>query len=64
MLVAWPVAWVAARTYLAGFVSPVRLTALPFLVCLAMTLLLIAFAVTGQTVSTARARPSMVLRQE
>lgn len=63
-IVAWPVAYFAAEAYLVRFVNPIPLTALPFLLCLFVTLSLVAVAVLAQSVRAARSRPCIVLRQE
>jgi putative ABC transport system permease protein len=63
-LIAWPLAWIAASAYLEVFLNPIRLTALPFVLCLAFTLGIAWIAVGGQTLRAARARVAEVLRHE
>jgi putative ABC transport system permease protein len=58
-IVAWPVAYNAARAYLGAFVAPIALTPTPFVLCLLSTLLIVAVAVGGQTLRAARLRPSV-----
>jgi putative ABC transport system permease protein len=63
-LIAWPLAYVAARAYLGVFIQPIELTALPFLASLVLTLLIAGVAVARQTWSAARLKPANVLRHE
>jgi putative ABC transport system permease protein len=63
-IVAWPLAWLAASTYLSRFIAPVALTPMPFLAALLASLLICWIAVGGQTVRAARISPARVLRQE
>jgi putative ABC transport system permease protein len=63
-LIAWPLAYVAARAYLGVFIQPITLTALPFVASLALTLLVACAAVARQTWSAARLKPASVLRHE
>ena len=63
-LVAWPLAYIAARTYLDDFQAPIALTPLPFVLSLAITLLIAWLAVGSQTLRASRARPAEVLRYE
>jgi putative ABC transport system permease protein len=63
-LVAWPLAYMAARTYVNLFISPIDLTAAPFLACLAVTVLVALLAVLRQTLHAARVKPATVLRYE
>jgi putative ABC transport system permease protein len=60
----WPLGYIAARRYLDAFLAPVALTALPFLLSLAATMLIAWLAVGSQTLRAARARPAEVLRYE
>lgn len=63
-LVAWPIAYIAARTYLDSFQAPIAITPLPFVLSLAITLLIAWLAVGSQTLRASRARPAEVLRYE
>ena len=63
-LIAWPLAYVAARAYLGVFLQPIALTALPFVASLALTLLVACLAVARQTWNAARLKPASVLRHE
>ena len=63
-LIAWPLAYIAARAYLDTFQAPIRLTPLPFLLSLAITLVIAWLAVGSQTLRASRARPAEVLRYE
>jgi putative ABC transport system permease protein len=63
-LIAWPLAYAAARAYLGVFIQPIALTALPFVASLALTLLVACLAVARQTWSAARLKPASVLRHE
>jgi putative ABC transport system permease protein len=63
-VIAWPLAYVAARAYLAVFIQPIELTARPFVASLVLTLLVACLAVARQTWSAARLKPAIVLRHE
>jgi putative ABC transport system permease protein len=63
-VVAMPLAFAFGRAYLSVFDQPVPMTAWPFLVCLAFTLLLACATVGHQTWRAASVRPSDVLRSE
>jgi putative ABC transport system permease protein len=63
-LVAWPLGYIAARAYLDTFQAPIPITPLPFVLSLAITLLIAWLAVGSQTLRAARARPAEVLRYE
>ncbi len=63
-VLAWPVAYVAARAYLTQFVDPIALTAWPFVACLLFTLAIAVLAVGGQTWRAARPPPAGALRME
>jgi putative ABC transport system permease protein len=63
-VVAWPAGYFAARAYLAGFVAPVPLTVFPFVLCLAMTVLVVGATVFSQTLRVARIKPCAALRHE
>ncbi|HEX5046276.1 MAG TPA: ABC transporter permease [Gammaproteobacteria bacterium] len=63
-LAIWPIAYIAARSYLALFVERMSLTPLPFAATLIATLLL-AWAVVGAyVVAAARLNPAVALRHE
>jgi putative ABC transport system permease protein len=61
-LFAWPMAYIAGRTYLDLFVYSVPLTPLPFLLCLAVTCAIACIAVAGQVLRAAATRPADMLR--
>ena len=63
-VVVWPLAYIAARSYLDAFQAPIALTPLPFLLSLAITLAIAWLAVGTQTLHAARTRPADVLRYE
>ncbi len=63
-VIAWPFAWMAAQTYLQSFADRTPLTPLPFLISLAITLLIAWLAVGGQAYRAARVKPALVLRAE
>jgi putative ABC transport system permease protein len=63
-VLAWPVAYLAARAYLTQFVDPIDLTAWPFVACLLFTLGIAVLAVGGQTWRAARPPPAGALRTE
>jgi putative ABC transport system permease protein len=63
-LIAWPLAYVAARAYLDVFISPIELSALPFVGSLLATSIVAALAVAHQTLGAARLKPATVLRNE
>ncbi len=63
-LLAWPVAFAAIRAYLAIFVDRVPLSLTPFLLSLAITMLIAWIAVASQVLITARVNPALVLRHE
>ncbi len=63
-VIAWPFAYWAARSYLDLLLSPIDLTAWPFVFSLAATLGIACVAVVGQTLRAALARPADVLRYE
>lgn len=61
-LIAWPLAFVAVQAYLRVFLHRIPVTLTPFLLSLAITLVVAWIAVIGQTWRAARVRPSQVLR--
>jgi putative ABC transport system permease protein len=63
-VIVWPLAWFAARAYLATFRAPIALTPLPFVFSLVVTLAIAWLAVGAQLTRAARARPAEVLRYE
>ena len=63
-LVAWPLAYLAAKAYLSIFIQRSTLTPLPFVLSLAITLLIAWAAVGSQAWRAARANPAVVLRFE
>ena len=63
-MVAWPVVYVAAQVYLNLFTSRISLTPLPFVIGLAITLLVAWIVVGGQALRAARLKPWQVLRYE
>lgn len=63
-LIAWPAAWLVARTYIGSFTEQVALTPLPWLLGLAVTLAIAWVAVGGQAWRAARVKPALVLRHE
>jgi putative ABC transport system permease protein len=63
-LLVWPFAYWAARSYLSLLLSPIELTAWPFVTSLLATLGVACVAVAGQTLRAARSRPADVLRYE
>jgi putative ABC transport system permease protein len=63
-VVAWPLAYVAARTYLNIFIEHAPLTALPFLLTFLVTLSIAWIAVGGQVWNAAHTTPATVLRAE
>jgi putative ABC transport system permease protein len=63
-LLVWPLAYLAARSYLDLLLSPIELDPLPFVMSLVVTAAIAALAVGGQTLRAARSRPADVLRDE
>jgi putative ABC transport system permease protein len=63
-VVAWPLAFMAARTYLDIFMNPVRLTAAPFVASLAVTLAIAAAVVLHRALESARVAPADLTRHE
>ncbi len=63
-IIAWPFAYMAAQTYLQSFAERTPLTPLPFILSLAITLLIAWLAVGGQAYRAARVKPALVLRAE
>jgi putative ABC transport system permease protein len=63
-IVAWPLAWYAASTYLKGFMQHITLTPIPWIMGGVFTLLIAWLAVGGQAFSAARIKPAEVLKSE
>jgi putative ABC transport system permease protein len=63
-LVAWPLAFLAARVYLNMFVERAPLSAWPFLVSLVVTVLIACLSVGAQALRAAAVRPGQVLHLE
>lgn len=63
-LIAWPLAYMAAQSYLQAFAQRVPLTPEPFLFSLVITLAVAWFAVGGQAYRAANTRPALALRSE
>jgi putative ABC transport system permease protein len=63
-VIAWPLAFMAARAYLDVFMKPVPLTFAPFLASLAVTLALAAVVVLHRAIESARVAPAALTRHE
>lgn len=63
-LVAWPLAWMAAESYLGNFADRAPLTPFPFVLCLGFTLVVAWLAVGGQAWKAATVNPASVLKYE
>jgi putative ABC transport system permease protein len=63
-LVAWPLAWLAMRNWLAGFDQRIALGPGYFLGATVLTLLIAVATVAGQAFAVARAEPAKALRHE
>jgi putative ABC transport system permease protein len=63
-LIAWPLGYVAAQTYLGVFIQRIALTPLPFVVSLLIVVAIAWAAVVSQALRAARANPATVLRFE
>jgi putative ABC transport system permease protein len=63
-LVAWPLAWLAMRSWLAGFDQSISLSPLYFLAATVLTLAIAVATVAGQALAVARAEPAKALRHE
>jgi putative ABC transport system permease protein len=61
-LLAWPLGYFAAQSYLSAFAYRIDLTATPFLISLAITLAIAWSAVIGVVLKAASVRPAEVLR--
>lgn len=63
-LVAWPLAYVAMRTWLAGFDDRVSLSSLYFVAATALALTIAVLTVLGQSLKASRAAPAWALRHD
>jgi putative ABC transport system permease protein len=63
-LIAWPLAYVAAKVYLNVFMHHIGITPLPFVLSLLITLSVAGVSVGGQAYRAARVQPARVLRSE
>ena len=63
-LLAWPLAWVAMRSWLGGFDQRVALSSLYFLTATVLTLVVALATVIGQALAVARAEPAKALRHD
>ena len=63
-LIAWPLAFLAARAYLSIFIERIPLTPVPFVLSLGLTLAIAWLAVATQVLGAARLKPAEVLRYE
>jgi putative ABC transport system permease protein len=63
-LVAWPLAYVAMRTWLAGFDDRVSLSPLYFAAATALALTIAVLTVLGQSLKASRAAPAWALRHD
>ena len=63
-LIAWPLAYWAARKYLDSFMQTVELSLFPWILSLFISLVVAWLAVGGQAISAARISPALVLRDE
>jgi putative ABC transport system permease protein len=63
-LIAWPLAYLAMRHYLAGFDQRVALRPVYFLAAAALTLAVAVLTVVAQTLRVARAEPAKTLRYD
>ena len=63
-LIAWPLAYLAAQSYLAQFLTRISLTPVPFALSLIVTIMIAWGAVANQAVRAARLKPASVLRYE
>lgn len=63
-LIAWPIAWIAARVYLNSFMQRIELTLWPWVFGLVITVFIAWFAVGSQAWRAARVKPAEVLKDE
>jgi putative ABC transport system permease protein len=62
-LIAWPLAWLAAETYLRAFAERIELSPAPFIISTAITLAIAWAAIIGVVLRAATLRPAEVLRR-
>ncbi|HEV7691649.1 MAG TPA: ABC transporter permease [Hyphomonadaceae bacterium] len=62
-LIAWPLSYVAAQTYLSAFADRIELSPAPFLLSMAITLAIAWVAIIGVVLKAASVRPAEVLRR-
>jgi putative ABC transport system permease protein len=62
--IAWPLAWLAGRTYLNLFVQRIDLTPTPFVFALGVSLLIAWVAVAAHVLRAAQINPAVVLKAE
>jgi putative ABC transport system permease protein len=63
-LIAWPLAWLAMRGWLAGFDQRIALGPAYFLGATVLTLIIAVGTVAGQALAVARAEPAKALRHD
>jgi putative ABC transport system permease protein len=63
-VISWPVAWIAARTYLDLFVQRIDLSPAPFVFAFVVSLLIAWIAVGAQALRAAQIKPALVLKME
>jgi len=63
-LIAWPLAWLAMRSWLSTFDQRIGLGPVYFLGATALTLLIAVGTVAGQALAVARSEPAKALRHE
>lgn len=63
-LLAWPLAYIAMRTWLAGFEDRITLSPLYFVAATALALLVAVLTVLGQSLRASRAAPAWALRHD
>jgi putative ABC transport system permease protein len=63
-VVAWPLAWLAMRSWLSGFDQRIGLGPQYFLAATALTLVIAVATVAGQAFGVAQAEPAKALRHE
>ena len=61
-LLAWPMGYLAAQTYLSSFAHRIELTLAPFALSMTITLAIAWAAVIGEVLKAASVRPAEVLR--
>ena len=63
-VIAWPLAWLAARRYLDLFVQRIDLSPAPFAFALVVSLAIAWLAVVTDALRAARVQPALVLKTE